>query len=405
MTVDGFASFGGRHPDAAAARNLLAHAGVVNPFTKRAFTEAAVLGLSGGIGCGYANCPSIFRHGNGSGVQPVARGWFSWDGGWHRTVFERIGLKPRAVEASSPQAGTRKLADEIAAGRPALVQWVRGLEYTGHAIDGAGCGSVWAIVVHAIDVERGTAEVADLAPSSLEVTVESLETARGTVCTHRNRYFVLDRAPSPAAATTARSFLAGARQCAEGQARPRMKSYSLAGLEQWAQSIDSPRLKDGWLQVFPGGKLFWALHDLFESVETAGTGGGLMRPLWAEFLEEAAEVTKRAALRACAKSWRELGEQWTALAEAALPDAVKPFRKARELLRRWHDAFVREGAKGRGRIEKARDEFHALRRELTASSPLGRSDAQALLDDLGRRLRELHRGEKAAFDALAAAVR
>jgi hypothetical protein len=60
--------------------------------------------------------------------------------------------------------------------------------------------------------------------------------------------------------------------------------------------------------------------DLYESIEL-GTGGGLMRPLYAAFLEEAAALLGKKELARVAALYRELGREWTAFAEFLLPAA------------------------------------------------------------------------------------
>ena len=63
---------------------------------------------------------------------------------------------------------------------------------------------------------------------------------------------------------------------------------------------DNRKNKEGWLSVFKNGLLFNALRDAFLSIQVMYADGGLYRPLYAEFLEEAASVTGNKELTALA---------------------------------------------------------------------------------------------------------
>jgi hypothetical protein len=74
----------------------------------------------------------------------------------------------------------------------------------------------------------------------------------------------------------------------------------------------------------PGPNLARALSGMYRFIEAWGTGGGFLRPLFADFLDEAAAATGRAGVRDVATAYRHAGEAWTELAEAATPDEVPP---------------------------------------------------------------------------------
>jgi hypothetical protein len=65
-------------------------------------------------------------------------------------------------------------------------------------------------------------------------------------------------------------------------------------------------------------------------VEVWGTGGGFLRPLFADFLEEAATVVGSDGLREAGVAYRQAGRGWTVLAEAATPDGIPPLAAFRE---------------------------------------------------------------------------
>ena len=115
-----------------------------------------------------------------------------------------------------------------------------------------------------------------------------------------------------------------------------------------------------------------------EYIEYSGTGGGLYRPLFAEFLAEAAGALDDRKLKALSDRYAELGRQWSALADAALPDAVPAFRKAKEQL-----------------AQEAKVEP-----EMTGGFPLGDAESAALRRELKGRVAALYEGEVAGLEAL-----
>ena len=129
-----------------------------------------------------------------------------------------------------------------------------------------------------------------------------------------------------------------------------------------------------------------------------------MRPAYAAFLEEAAEATGKKALRACAATYRDLAEGWTAFAEAALPDAVAEFKRTKDLLRERRRLFETEAPRSLPRIFAIDEELKRLGAGLTAKFPLGEKETLGLLESLRGRVVELHSVEKAAIEALAKAA-
>ncbi|MFD4633977.1 BtrH N-terminal domain-containing protein [Streptomyces sp. NPDC058284] len=82
----------------------------------------------------------------------------------------------------------------------------------------------------------------------------------------------------------------------------------------WCDTLDDPRA---------------AFTFLSHSIEDGGTGGGFFRTLWADFLDEAAELADEPAYASVARTYRELSTRWTRVAEL-LRDESEPaaMRKA-----------------------------------------------------------------------------
>jgi hypothetical protein len=53
MKIDSYKQIGGVHPETATIANVLANQGFVSPHNGKPFSEEMILGIAGGLGCGY----------------------------------------------------------------------------------------------------------------------------------------------------------------------------------------------------------------------------------------------------------------------------------------------------------------------------------------------------------------
>ncbi len=397
---------GGVHIDSTVLANALAQAGYCDPTTDQPLSEAMVLGIAGGIGGGLSSCPSILRYGLGAGITVVARHRAgACHGDFQRIMLERLGGMYEFVEATSDAAGLKKLVATLETQRPVFVQCSKGLPYYGGTNQATGVTAwAWSINVYGVDTEAQTAEVGDLADTRFTISLDALAQVRGQTCTHKRRLFVLD----PTRRKLTRKVLSdavsnGLQDCVDGMQNARIKSFSPQAWTAWARSLANTKAKSGWLKTFPGGKLMWALRDVFGSIETENTGGGLMRPLFADFLDQAAPLLRRKKLHDCAQTYRALAEQWTALAETALPSSIAACKKYKQIERQRVDLFRREGEQALTKLRKLHTQAAQLRADLSANVP---KPAQAgdLLATLSAQVGELVTAEQQALEQLAAAI-
>jgi hypothetical protein len=257
-----------------------------------------------------------------------------------------------------------------------------------------------SFIVYGLDEARRIAFGADRAPTPVTLTLDQLAAARSGICSHKNRTLTIDPPGPLTKPKLAEAVVAGLRACADELLDGKMKTYSLPGLEIWAKRITNDTSKDGWGQVFADGLLYCALRDVFDSIETAGTGGGLYRNLYADFLAEAAAILQNDALVDLAWSYRELARSWTELAEAALPSSKPALAETRDLLREKRRLFEEVGADATQAMAAIVSRLRMLEGKLRADLPLGQDDRESILCDLGRRIVELHAAESRAANCL-----
>jgi hypothetical protein len=259
-------------------------------------------------------------------------------------------------------------------------------------------GASPVVAIHEIDDAAATALVGDLADDPVPVPLADLARARGRIRKFKNRILAVDRDPgSPKLAPLVRG---GIRACIDALTTCKMKNFRLDAFAHWAEQLDGSKAADSWEKMFsPGHRLYQGLWSITEYIEYYGTGGGLSRPMFAEFLEEAGTALSDPALTAAAATYAELGRGWTALAEAALPAEVAELAETRAVLTRRSEHRA-EGAAGTAEVAacwKALDEQAA---RLKHAFPLDAAASTALRRDLKRRVLALHAGEVEALDML-----
>jgi hypothetical protein len=376
--------FPGSIPVPTALRALLAHAGVRNPHTKAPLSEAMVFGFDGGIGAGVF----AFHYAKEDFSSFFIAGRHGWqdDAHWGHTALKRLGLTFTVKESSGVKPAEKHLHELLEGGRPVMT-WVdaSGLPY--RALPG-------------IDEAAGTALVGDLADDLIAVPLPQLAIARGRIKKFKNRLLAVEPPKRvPDLATLVRGSL---RECVDGLTTCKMKNFRLDAFASWADRLDGSKAADSWEKIFPPGHhLYQGLRSITEYIEYYGTGGGLCRPIFAEFLEESSLALGDRKLGALAERYGSLGREWTALAAAALPDAFPVFKETRELLAKKWEGLHTEGAGAAETITACFASLDEHTARIKKSFPLDAAGSAALRRDLKRRVTTLYEEEVAALDALA----
>jgi Domain of unknown function (DUF4872) len=191
-----------------------------------------------------------------------------------------------------------------------------------------------------------------------------------------------------------------------GMLEPPMRNFGAPGLVKWAELLTSTRDPRGWPRLLAApGRQFQLLTWLYDWVESAGTGGGFFRAMYADFLEEAAGPLERPELAGVAGDYRQLAAAWTALAETALATGGDgPLARAATLLERRRRLVEERGAAAAGELAAVQAELDRLARDTADPQPLDRAALSTLLADLRDKVLDLAHAEEEAATALRAAV-
>ncbi|MFG3661563.1 BtrH N-terminal domain-containing protein [Streptomyces sp. NPDC047706] len=136
---------------------------------------------------------------------------------------------------------------------------------------------------------------------------ESLAIARNPrgPMSSRNRAFTLGL-PKGGLPDLGKAARKGIKTAAENFLNPPISNFGYKGMHkvadlmpQWLDDLESPAD---------------SLSEIHTIMEDAGTGGGLFRKMWAEFLAETAEITKIDEFQETSDAYREVSKKWTEVA-------------------------------------------------------------------------------------------
>ena len=393
----------GNVPAATALRILLTTAGVRAPHTNAPFTEAMVHGIAGGIGIGVF--AFLYEKENFASFYVAARHDWANDVRYLTRATERFGGEATIAEGVKPSA--QAIASARAASQPCIL-WLDAASLPYKAMPQFYSGMAGHVVVlYDIDEAAATARIADLSDEPIEIPLDVLAAARSRIKKDKQRVMSLHAGNLPPLDGMVQDGLAACRDGLLGANAigGSKTNFSLEALRVWGTRLHGSREKESWDRVFtPGARLWRGLTSINEYIEHYGTGGGLSRPLFAEFLEEAGQALGSEPVRALSERYADLGRAWSDLADAALPDDVAAMREAKELLARRSELMHSEGPAATDEVRRAWQRLDELAKDAEAAFPLSMAASSDLRADLQRRVVALHADEVRAHEALSAAL-
>lgn len=379
--------FGGSHAETASLANGLRALDL--SVGGQRLSEAMILGIGGGLGAGYL----LFEF-KASSLRIVVIGWralWNYPVEWYERVLARLGLTSTLIE------GGKRIANEalngaINSGRPAIA-WVdqSRLPYHHLAADLDGC---FGHVVGVAGMDGDRILLDDLGRAPFAVSADAFYQARERITSYRCRLLTLDGRAEKSVDLPA-AIRAGIRDCVEHLGAD-SQSFALPTYVKWARLLTSHSNKKGWPVVFADrAGLLSALMSVYEYTERFSSGGGGLRPLYADFLEEAGTLLGRSDLTAAGLAYRRAAVCWTAFAQSALPDEIALLGRARMLLDRKY-ALLASGVDP----HEPGEALIALTRANNPCLAISAGEFDDLLATMADTLIAAHRAETEALDNL-----
>ena len=395
MHLEEYQLLGGQHTDTAALKNVLANQGVTAPHTGAPYSEAMLLGVGGGLGMGYILW-EFAEHNQRTLTMGMRKDW-QYPVRFMDDLASRLGLELAIQETGGAQRARAQLDAALANGQPAVL-WVDRATLPYMYMPDHQCGWFgFVVAVYGIDAQTDTVNLDDRALMPVSVDTATLAAARARIPSYKHRMLTVNGAGE---VDLPRAVRAGLVDCAEHLHAP-SQSFSLPAIRKWAKSMTDGKNAKGWPVVFADRHgLYGTLRALYESVVAGGPGGGSLRDLYAEFLQEAAPLVQLPGLLDVAKEYKWLGIRWSNLAELALPTHVPPLARTKDLLVRQSALFAGLGDLAADELQLIGMELAELSAQFATEFPLDDGEIDRLFQQLQAELYELYAAEVAANHAL-----
>lgn len=394
-----YTQFNGRHWETGTVRNYFDYIGVKAPHTGRPYSEALLMGVSGGAVMGYF---SFAYEGYDPHARILTRNTFDpFD-----TMLSRLGVVQNVGQTNKPEKSVANLVAALEEGIPAIVwadMW--SLPYNALSYD-EGMWAMFPILVYGYDETADQVNIADRAQVPLTITINELAAARGRVKKDKFRLLTLEP-PLPEKLPTAVQL--GIWDCiklfTEKPPKGSRNNFGLQAYRWWAELLTKPTARLSWEKEFPAGrKMLAGLTNAFGDITIFGKQGHAERDVYADFLEEAAVLLNKPALKEAAAHFRRSAAAWDALSLALLPDEVAPFKETRELMLRRQDIFTTQGNAAVEEMKRIDGRRAAIMDEIEQNFPLDVAGVTQLRQNIADHVIHIHDIETEAVAALKAAM-
>lgn len=336
--LENYNAFDGYYFQTAAIRNALDYQGVKALHTNKAFSEALLFGVSGGMNFGY-----FYFHyeGHDPMVNILTRNTFNL----FEAILERLGIPYDVKQTASIDKGRKNLIEALENGEAPIVladMWT--IPYNALKYD-AGMWGMMPLVVYGYDNDR--TYIADRARIGLTVPSDKFDEARSRIKKDKHRIITLS---IPDETKLASAVTMGIWDCiklfTEKPPKGSAKNFGFRAYENWVKLLTKPGVKASWAKNLPRGReLFTGLTSAFYFSQQFGKDDSCTaeRHMMADFLDEAAFILEKPALAEISPKFRVAGDAWKTLGEALLPDDVPLLKDARDIMIEKHSLFLNEG--------------------------------------------------------------
>lgn len=396
--LENYHQFTGLHWETGPYQNYWAYTGAKAPHTGQPYSEALMLGVSGGVVMGYF----FFDY---AGFDPQVRILTRNTFDPVPTMLSRLGVVQHIVQTTQAAKAEAKLIEALEEGLPPLV-WADSVSLPYNALPPEMGWWMRPVLVYGYEREADTVWLADRSHQPITISAETLATARARVKKDKFRLKTVE-APDPRKLATA--VQQGIWDCiklfTEKPPKGAAHNFGFAAFDHWAELLVKPKARQSWeKELPPGSRLYSGLKWAFGDVMTFNFDKA-DRPLYADFLEEASLILKRPALKEVAGHFRESGEAWAALGVALLPDSVPVFKETRTLSLKRRELFREQGQGAAEAIQKIDTRLKEIRAEVSEAFPFNNEEVKSLRENIRDQVLKIKELEQTAVMALQTAMR
>ncbi len=397
--LQNYKQFNGRHWETGTVCNFLAYTGVKAPHTGQPYSEALLMGVSGGAVMGYF---SFAYQGHDPHARLLTRNTFDpFD-----TMLARLGVVQHRRHTTNPAKGVSNLVDTLAGGEPAIV-WADyfSLPYNAFPYD----EKMWAmfpVLVYGYDETAEIAWLADRAPIPLTVSTTLLQTARARV--KKDKFRVLTLEP-PLPEKLPGAVQSGIWDClklyTEKPPKGSKNNFGLAAYHHWIKLLTKPKTRLSWAREFPPGrKMLAGLMGIFDGINCFGNIGFAERDVYANFLDEASVILEKPALKEVATHFRRSAEAWDTFGKALLPPEVPMLGEMGQILLQQRDFMRSKGSEAIDELAQLKAREKALLTEAETTFPLDEKEVTDFRANMAAHILQIHDIEETAVNRLREAM-
>lgn len=382
--LENYNAFDGYYFQTGAIRNALDYQGIKATHTGKAFSEALLFGVSGGMNLGY-----FYFHYEDYDPQLniLTRNTFNL----FDPILERLGIPYDVKQTASIDKGRKNLIEALENGEAPIVladMWT--IPYNALEYD-AGMWGMMPLVVYGYDDD--CTYVADRARIGLTVPSNKFDDARSRIKKDKHRIITLS---IPDEAKLASAVTMGIWDCiklfTEKPPKGSANNFGFKAYENWVKLLTNSTAKASWAKNLPRGReLFTGLTSAFHFSQQFGKDDSCTaeRHMMADFLDEASLILEKSALSEISPKFRKAGEAWKTLGETLLPDDVPLLKEARDIMTEKHRLFLNEG----NQSTEKRLELTQREEELNAKSidfPLSNEEVKKFQENIAEQVKVVH---------------
>ena len=398
-TLQDYCQFDGLHWETGTVRNYYDYCGVKAPHTGEPYSEALLMGVSGGAVMGYF----VFAY---QGIDPHARILTRNTFDPMQTMLQRLGAVQDVRQTAGADKAVSNLVDTLESGRPAIT-WVDAfsLPYDPQTYE-FDIPHMLPVVVFGYDEEADLVSIADRARVPLLAATEQFAAARARVKKIRHRVMTLEPPDSDKLEEAVQAGIWDSiKLYTEKPPKGARHNFGFAAYERWADMLRKPKMRGSWDKEFPRGrKMYAGLESVFSDTHTYGKQGFAERDMFADFLDEAALVLEKPGLRESAAQFRASATAWSELGRMLLPDSVPVWAEARNLMLANQRLFLEQGGasleEGRANAERMIE----IRRQMESAFPLSEEEVVCFREGIAEQVLKIRDIEEPAVAAMKEAM-
>ena len=398
-TLSNYSQFEGNHWETGTVRNYYDYCGVKAPHTGKPYTEALLMGISGGAVMGYF----VFAY---QGIDPHARILTRNTFDPMETMLQRLGAVQGLRQTASADRAVGNLVDTLENGTPAIT-WVDALSlpYDPQPYE-FEFPHMMPVVVYGFDQEADQVLIADRACVPLHASTGQLAAARAKVKKLRHRVMTLEMPDADKLQEAVQSGIRDSIQLyTDKPPKGARHNFGFAAYQRWADALRKPKMRGSWEKEFPRGrKMYAGLESVFSDTHTFGKKGFAERDVFATFLDEAAAILGQPGLRDAADHFRASAVAWQDLGLLLLPDSIPVWAEARTLMLANQRLFLEKGGAAYDEGRANAECLIEIRRLMETDFPLSDEEVVSFREEIAAQVLKISAIEEPAVEAMKEAM-